>query len=777
MYKVRMSRTRNSVPAPDSPGANLTAQAQGPTRDLALQTLGWKAFQDLCAQICEEVLKQNVSIYREAQDGGQDAVLLIRSGQSKGLGHTGTVQCKFTSDSKRRLKPSDLAEEKKSISELVAKQQAYSYYFITNMSVDAPVAAAIREELRSLGIIEAEVLGREWITMKIRESARLRALVPRVYGLGDLSIILDERRAEQTRALLGHLLPTLGVYVPTAAHRQAVRLLGEYGIVLLLGAPATGKSTLAAILATTALDGDNHRCFQVDGPSELMTYWNPHEPGGFYWIDDAFGPSQLRDDYVDQWIAMMNKLKAAISAGNRFVLTSRSHIWLAAKNKLATRNHPRFADSSAIVDVGALSPEERSQVLYNHIKAGNQSVAWKLEVKPYLAEVAKETNLLPEIARRLGDRSYTNGIIRLPDDLKRFVAEPLEFLKSTIGELSDAHRAALTIVFLHRSRLPDNLRDDERWALVGDKFGVSQVEIGDALNELNGSFLIHKSDSSKTWTFFHPTIADALSAILGQRPDLVELYVRGTRVEALLSEAVCAGAETIRDAVVVPDSINDLLISRLLEIPDEQGLNRKLFTFLAERASEAVLRGVLKQDQSLLSRHVSSNWQLYSDPTIRLYARVHALGQLPTGLRNEAVERLEQAIVNDLDGSFLDEDDILALFPPTRLLSLSVRICGDLLDLLPARITGIADEANLDIEPEDNFDEVRSLVRTIKSVFADSAQVQERIADIERNLSTATNKVSEKRRDFSEQWIGEDVTPSRVTGPTGGRPLFSDVDA
>jgi hypothetical protein len=765
------------MPLTNSPSANPAVQAQGPARDLALHTLGWKAFQDLCAQICEEVLKQNVSIYREAQDGGQDAVLLIRSDQSKKRGHTGTVQCKFTSDSKRRLKPSDLAEEKKSICELVANQQAYSYYFMTNMSVDAPVAAEIREQLRALGVIEVEVFGREWITMKIRESARLRALVPRVYGLGDLSIILDERRAEQTRALLGHLLPTLGVYVPTAAHRQAVRVLGEYGIVLLLGAPATGKSMLAAILATTALDGDNHRCFQVDGPTELLESWNPHEPGSFYWIDDAFGPNQLRDDYVDQWIAMMNKLKAAISAGNRFVLTSRSHIWLAAKNKLATRNHPRFANGSAIVDVGALSPEERSQVLYNHIKAGTQSAEWKLQVKPYLAEVAREPNLLPEIARRLGDKSYTAGINRLPDDLKRFVAEPLEFLKDTIGELSDAHRAALTIVFLHRSRLPDNLRDDERWALVGDKFGVSQVEIGDALNQLNGSFLIQKSNSSgKTWSFFHPTIADALSAILGQRPDLVELYVRGTRVEALLSEAVCAGAETIRDAVVVPDSINDLLISRLLEIPDEQGLNRKLFAFLAERASEAVLRGVLKQNQSLLSRQANSNWQLSGDPTIRLYARVQTLGQLPAELRSKAVDRLEQAIVNNLDGSFLDEDDILALFPPTKLLSLSVQISGEFLDLLPDRITGIADEADPDIDPEGTLEDMRSFVGTIKGVFSDSTQVQERIADIERTLSTATKKVSEKKRDFSDQWIGQDVTPGKVTSPTGGRPLFSDVD-
>lgn len=39
--------------------------------DFALHTLGWKAFQDLCAQVMEEELKTTVSVYREAQDGGR----------------------------------------------------------------------------------------------------------------------------------------------------------------------------------------------------------------------------------------------------------------------------------------------------------------------------------------------------------------------------------------------------------------------------------------------------------------------------------------------------------------------------------------------------------------------------------------------------------------------------------------------------------------------------------------------------------------------------------
>lgn len=39
--------------------------------DFTLHSLGWKVFQDLCAQVMEEELTSTVSVYREAQDGSR----------------------------------------------------------------------------------------------------------------------------------------------------------------------------------------------------------------------------------------------------------------------------------------------------------------------------------------------------------------------------------------------------------------------------------------------------------------------------------------------------------------------------------------------------------------------------------------------------------------------------------------------------------------------------------------------------------------------------------
>jgi hypothetical protein len=330
-------------------------RAHGPWSDLALHTIGWRAFQDLCSQVCEVILGRPVEIFREAQDGGQDAVFLIPSGID--ASPIGTVQCKHTSDAMKALKLSDLTAELENVEQLVKDGQADTYAFMTNMSVDAPVAAAMRAKLRLLGVRKPHILGRQYIVRVIRTSSRLRALVPQVYGLGDLTSIVDERLSEQSRALLDSWIPKLRTYVPTKAHRDAVRAISNHGVVLLLGNPSSGKSAIGAIVSTIASENPDNTVLALTSPRDFEAGWNPNDPGRFFWIDDAFGSNVLRDDYVQDWASAFSKLRAAIKHGNRFLLTSRKHIFEAARRRLGQRNLAQFADGSAVVDVGELTSE------------------------------------------------------------------------------------------------------------------------------------------------------------------------------------------------------------------------------------------------------------------------------------------------------------------------------------------------------------------------------------------------------------------------------------
>lgn len=64
------------------------------------------------------------------------------------------------SDATKALKLSDIATEIAHVEELVKAGQAEAYAFMTNMSVDAPVAAAMRAKFRAIGVRKPHILGR-----------------------------------------------------------------------------------------------------------------------------------------------------------------------------------------------------------------------------------------------------------------------------------------------------------------------------------------------------------------------------------------------------------------------------------------------------------------------------------------------------------------------------------------------------------------------------------------------------------------------------------------
>lgn len=686
-------------------------RAHGPYTDLALHTIGWRAFQDLCSQVCEVFLGRPVEIFREAQDGGQDAVFLIPSqgGEQK----IGTVQCKHTSEAGKALKLGDLSAEIGNIEELVKDGQADTYAFMTNMTVDAPVAKAMRAKLRELGVRKPHILGRQYIVRTIKSSARLRALVPQVYGLGDLTAIIDERLSEQSRALLDSWRPKLRTYVPTQAHRDAVNAISKHGVVLLLGNPASGKSAIGAIISTIASENPNNTVLAFTSPRDFESGWNPNDPGRFFWIDDAFGSNVLRDDYVQDWASAFSKLRAAINHGNRFLLTSRKHIYEAARRRLGQRNLPQFADESAVVDVGKLTLEEKAQILYNHINFGEQSQSWRSSVKPHLDAVATVVDFLPGIAERLGDPNFTKGMAPRESSLVLFMKEPTKHLSDTVSALDEQLQAALILVYVHQEGFDPNDYDADAAQAVTELTGFPLAKIQDSFAELKGSFL--KLSATK-WTFAHPTISDALTEILRQKPHMMAALIRGAPIDTILDSFTCEGSPLIRDALVIPSMLEDQLVIRLSRTPFGWYRNRKLFHFLSYRANDAVLTKVIRQFPELLQRPCWSTDLLANNPRLNTFARAHQFDLLPDGLRHEAAGCLKTAALSYLDVSFFTDEKMLALISPLDLVGLGLAMRTSILPALEEKIDEIAADADLDVEPDSHFQNLLGALDFIEEI-------------------------------------------------------------
>src|SRR5262249_7685 len=172
-----------------------------------LHKLGWNSFQHLCLTITSEILGQTVESFLDSADGGRDGAF---AGKWRVMGHEDlagsfVIQCKFTSKSSHVLRTPDLSDEVEKARRLAATGFCDSYVLMMKAGLSGSRAEAIKALLKAAGVKHVATFGSTWISQKIHENKRLRMLVPRVYGLGDLSQILDERAYSQARAILESL--------------------------------------------------------------------------------------------------------------------------------------------------------------------------------------------------------------------------------------------------------------------------------------------------------------------------------------------------------------------------------------------------------------------------------------------------------------------------------------------------------------------------------------------------------------------------------------------
>ncbi len=299
--------------------------------EFPLHRLGWKAFQDLCVAIVEEQTQRPVQTFIPTNDAGRDGAFR-GSWDGAGFGES-TIQCKFTSQENATLSVADLSGELLKVQSLAAKNLASDYVIITNYRVTGQSELNIKAAFQAVGVGNCRVFHKDWVTERVHRSPRLRMMVPRLYGLLELSGLLDERAYRQAQLILSEMGDNLQKLVVTEAHRKSVRAISKYSLVLLLGSPAAGKSTIGASLALGAGDTWNSSTIKSTSPQHLERHIDP-DGGQFFWIDDAWGSTQYQRERTEAWNQVFPLMQGAIRRGTRFLVTSRDYIWREAKREL-----------------------------------------------------------------------------------------------------------------------------------------------------------------------------------------------------------------------------------------------------------------------------------------------------------------------------------------------------------------------------------------------------------------------------------------------------------
>lgn len=751
-----------------------------------LHLLGWKSFQDLCHTITSEVLGQTVESFLDSRDGGRDGAFtgVWRETGQEDLTGAFVIQCKFTSKANHVLRASDLSSEATKTRRLVAHGLCDSYVLMTNAGISGAGDEGIQELFRSAGAKRVRVLGSTWITQKIRENQRLRMLVPRLYGLGDLSQILDERAYAQARSILDSMREDLAKVIVTDAYRRAVDAVDQHGFVLLVGEPAAGKTTIASLLAMAALDQLDASVLKLDEPSKVIEHWNPTEPSQFFWLDDAFGVTQYDDSLVRGWNHVLPQIESMLHGGTKIVMTSRDYIYNRARNHLKESAFPRLSERQVVIDVHDLSIDEKRQILYNHLKLGKQPSSFRTKIKPHLEDVASHARFMPETARRMADPFFTKGLTISKHHIAQFVERREQLLQETLKGLDSDSRAALALIYMRNGRVesPFHLQLSEAEAL--ERLGSNPGGCIAALEALKGSLVLHsREDGEPAWRFKHPTIGDAYAAILVQNPEHLGIFIEGSAPEELISQVTC-GDVGIENAVVVPRSLYPQMLGKLeklLRSPahESEGLSisrakSRLQSFLASRCSEEFLALYLERNPDVLDQLSNPSPFLSYSSGVVLAKRLYDLGLLPEENRETFIETVSEYIFLGLDASALGNTRIRGFFTDDEFEGLVQRVQVELLPRLDDIRLEWESRYDWERQPDSHVDNILEFLDYVKVPFEDDEGILEAI---DHQVSLAWQWVEETTYEGHEklpQRIG--TIPPRER-PQSTRDIFDDIDA
>lgn len=752
----------------------------------ALHNLGWSSFQQLCLTITREVLGQTVESFLDSGDGGRDGAFAgtWRAVGQEYLSGPFVVQCKFTSKIGYVLKASDLSDEVEKAKRLVARGFCNSYVLMTNAGLSGTGAGKIKSVFEDAGVKHVVTFGSTWISQQIRENKHLRMLVPRVYGLGDLSQILDERAYVQARTILESMREDLAKVVVTDAYRRAVDAINKHSFVLLIGEPAAGKTTIASLLAMAALDQWNASTLKLDDPGKVAEHWNPDEPSQFFWLDDAFGVTQYEDFLVRRWNHILPQIRPMLRKGAKIVMTSRDYIYNRARKDLKESAFPLLKESQVVIDVHHLSVDEKRQILYNHLKLGKQSRSFRAEIKPYLEGVASHRRFIPETARRLADPLFTRDLFVDEYYIGQFVEKRELLLQEVLQGLDADSKAALALIYMRNGRLesPIELQPSETQAL--ERLDSNLGGCVAALEALNGSLVLLSHISGESvWQFKHPTIGDAYAAILVQSPEHLGIFIQGSAPERLVDQVTCGDAG-IEKAVVVPKSLFPQMLAKLKDFSQSKsyksawlstfGAKWDLQGFLARRCSKEFLSLYLQHNPGLLDQVSEPGLFLDTVPEVRLAKRLHEFELLPEEKRKKFVETVSNYALEGRDADALDDDGIGSLFTDDEFEGLVQRVRTELLPRL----------GDVQREWESNHSPGEPPEEHMQQLLEFFGSLKERFGDDESALNLINRQIQR-----TSEWIDENMPkePERKLRKLGkieapaesrsARSIFDDIDA
>ncbi|MBO1000751.1 restriction endonuclease [Bacillus sp. SD075] len=756
-----------------------------------LHLLGWKAFENLVCNIMQHTLGATYTPFSEGKDGGRDGYFEGKGPFDNNSDRTFSgkfvFQCKRTTNSEESMTLPIIKDEIKKIQKLVNENNINHYIIFTNRKISAGNDLIIRERfLKISGLESCTVLGSEWFDSTIDGDKRLRRLVPRLYGIGDLSEIIDERVYKQSHEIIEDLKETVTTFVSTKAYQDAITAVLEKRFVILLGPPASGKSAIATNICMSSIaEDESNETLILEDSTQFKEHWNPDSPKKVYWFDDVFGITNLDNYRLNGWLNTFVKLNVAIKKGATVIFTSRDYIFNEAREKIKESAFKLLFDSQVIINVGELSLAEKQQILYNHIKSGDLARDEKKELKPLLNSLSKNNNFSPELARRLGNKIFHNNININQQSLSDFFANPVSLFEEVIKSLDESKKAALILILLQGNQLHSPVKEEHIPEYFKSSFDATLPKIKSALEIMKNSLVkLSIVSQNKVWSFYHPSMIDSLQIILSKDSEMIELFIYASKIQTLIRDLTCK--EDTVNKIFVPKTLWYVLEERFTQTKTTVNFRNSLTGFMLRETSDEFLIWLKSKNKEFLESLVMpSFYQLSGIPTYEFACRLEDLGLLEDDCKGKLINKIKEIAIENCDVTFITNGDhVLRILGEYG----KKEIINTLVELGPEHFRGEFDALMDNIESDDQPDEyfsnwfssIEILLDELRTVKLISAAIEEDYGILLDGVSHELNDYYNSMDDYEEDYLGDYDDNHDTSYKTGNyrieNNIFSDVD-
>lgn len=479
-------------------------------------------FEELARDILSQETDQELRIFGKGADQGIDIADCTD-------GRTVVAQCKNYIDTPYSKLIRVLGKEKEKVQKLNPKE----YYLFINKDLSPKNITSIYELFHDWMASEKNIYTRSDCDAYISksENQNISNKYPHLLNPNSLHALINSSTIIDNQDLLASSEDLSDLFVPTEQYRQAMALLENNQIVLISGAPGTGKTISSKMLATQFMLYGHYSLCYSDGEDlhHIKDALSPlPKQKEFIFIDDVFG-----QHYHDMNSSKENLLKQIIrrvnnSPNKRMLINTRMTILQEARQRC------NFADGSSngkepfvMVNMSQITPLEKAEIFIRHLKCRDidKNYIDAIKNKRAYLDIVRHPNYTPRIIDRCTQEKYVHET-----GADKYVPHILHTLNHADAiwddefkqRLSEPDRILLyTLYSLTSYSVSENaLRQAANTRLNPSGTSYESVSIKDILQRLNESMIaITYKSNTRTVRAINPSVNDFLRSYLQQTPE------------------------------------------------------------------------------------------------------------------------------------------------------------------------------------------------------------------------------------------------------------------